>query len=79
MLHHFPHQAANGNWHAVYQCPGTTALHSIGDALCITGAQRMCDDANREQRAMHAQAMAAAMPPEERRIVKGFYTDEDAA
>ena len=50
-LHHFPHQAINGAWHCVYRIQGCGSLHSIGEAFCKAGAQRMADQANREQRA----------------------------
>ena len=79
MLHHFPHQAINGIWHAVYRAPGTEALHSIGDALTERGASVMALDANRDQAAMARASAAAAVHPADRRIPRGFYTDGDAA
>lgn len=51
-LHHLPHQAINGAWHAVYRIAGCGSLHSIGEAQCKAGAQRMCDEANKRQRLM---------------------------
>lgn len=79
MLHHHPHQADGGIWHAVYQIPGTTALSSIGDALTERGAKIMCDDANRDQVAKAKAAAAAAIHPADRKIPAGFYTDRDAS
>lgn len=78
-LHHFPHQAIDGSWHAVYRRPGCNTLVSIGDGLCERSAQRMADEANREQARKARAAAEAARPPAERRLVAGFYTDQDAA
>lgn len=78
-LHHFTHQAIDGAWHAVYRLPGCDTLHSIGDTICRSSAQRMADEANREQERKARAAQVAATPPAERRLVAGFYTDADAA
>lgn len=72
-LHHFPHQAINGAWHAVYRLPGCGTLHSIGDAPSRAAAKAMADEANREQ----SSRLVAALPA--RRIPAGFYTDKEAA
>lgn len=74
-LHHFPHQAINGAWHCVYRIQGCGSLHSIGEAFCKAGAQRMADQANREQR------VKQTLNREENRhrVPAGFYTDKDAA
>lgn len=75
-LHHFPHQAIDGAWHAVYRLPGCDTLNSVGDALSRQGAQAMADAANREQ----ARRQPAPEPdPGVHRIPRGFYTDEDAS
>lgn len=78
-LHHFHHQAIDGRWHAVYRSPACGTLNSIGDSCCERSARRMADDASREQARKAAQAAQAATPPADRRLVAGFYTDEDAA
>lgn len=78
-LHHFPHQAIDGAWHAVYRQPGCNTLISIGDGLCERSAQRMADDANRDQARKALAAEVLATPPAERRLAAGFYTDADAA
>lgn len=78
-LHHFPFHDADGRWHAVYFVPGTTVMHSIGSGLVEAAAKRVCEEANREQRANEAAALAAAVHPADRRIPAGFYTDGDAA
>lgn len=74
-MHHFPHQAIDGSWHAVRRIAACGSLHSIGAAFCKSGAQRMCHEANREQ-----QSKATANREENRyRVPAGFYTDKDAA
>jgi hypothetical protein len=78
-LHHFPFQAIDSSWHAVYRSPQADVLNSIGDGLTERGAQRMCDEANREQAHMEATVMVVAADPADRRIPKGFYSNEEAA
>jgi hypothetical protein len=78
-LHHFPHQAIDGRWHAVYRSPGCGTINSIGDSCCLISAKRMADDANREQERKARAAAAMAVPPAERPPAAGFYTDQDAA
>lgn len=79
MLHHFTHRTPDHIWHAVYMVPATGIMSSIGNALTERGARAMCDDANREQAAKERAAAAASMHPADRKIPRGFYTDEDAA
>lgn len=78
-LHHFPHQAIDGSWHAVYRCPQTKHLNSIGAGCSETSAKAMADAANRQQDRQHAKAMAEAVAPADRPIPAGFYSDADAA
>lgn len=77
-LHHFPHQAIDGSWHAVYRSPGTDVLNSVADCPTERGAQQVCDDRNREQRKMAAAAAQAATHPADRKIPAGFYSDRIA-
>ena len=61
--------------HAVRRIAACGSLHSIGAAFCKSGAQRMCEEANRDQR-----AKATVNRVENRhRVPAGFYTDKDAA
>lgn len=78
MLHHFPYQADDGRWHAVYRAPGGINLYSIGDALTERGARAMAQQANRDQERKAQAAAAAAVHPADRRIPKGLYTDREA-
>lgn len=70
---HFPHQATDGSWHAVYRIPATQALSSIGSALSLDGAKLIADEANRQQRTLVPPA-----DPYDRKLPAGLYTDEDA-
>lgn len=75
MLHHFPHQAIDGSWHAVRRITGCNSLHSIGEAFCKSGAQAICTEANKRQSAIQTHDRE-----EHRyRVPAGFYTNEDAA
>ena len=74
-LHHFPHQAINGSWHAVYRITGCNSLHSIGEAFCRTGAQKMCDEANKRQRSIQT----LDRDENRHRVPAGFYTNQDAS
>lgn len=75
-LHHFPHQAIDGSWHAVYKVPGTGALSSVADCITEAAAKRVADDCNRHQRRMAASAAQAAIHPADRPIPKGFYSED---
>lgn len=79
MLHHFPHQAIDGSWHTVYRRPTTGELQSVLDAPTKRAAQEEADRLNLEQARQTKASAALAVPPAERRLPKGFYTDEDAA
>lgn len=70
-LHHYPHQAIDGAWHAVYRTPGCGSLTSVGDAPCKKAAQELADDANRAQA---RKADTTPADPYERKIPAGFYT-----
>lgn len=72
MLNHFIHQDTNGEWHAVYQIPGSGVLSSVGVSLTKSGAEGIARHAN------HAQKPYVWTDPYDRPIPKGFYTDEDA-
>ena len=79
MIHHFPHRDPDtGDWHAVYQIPGTTQYHSIGGSLTRYGAAVMASEANAEQLRQHQASMAEVRARAAPRIATGFYTDEDA-
>lgn len=78
-LHHFPHQAIDGRWHAVYRLPACRTLHSVMDAPCRQAVESECRRLNAEQVSKVSAAIAASVPPAERRLVAGFYTDKDAA
>lgn len=71
--HHFPHRAIDGAWHAVYRCPQTEHLNSIGAGLSEASAKAMADDANKQQAHQHAASMDAATAP------AGIHSDADAA
>ncbi len=77
-LHHFPHLAADGRWHAVYQVPGTATLSSVCDCVTQAAAKRVCAAENADQARKAAAAAAAAIHPADRKIPAGFYTDNDA-
>lgn len=79
MLHHFPHQAIDGSWHCVYRTPGCGSLTSMGRGPTKQMAQDMADKLNAEQERNQRAAEAAAIPPSERPLAPGFYTDKDAA
>lgn len=77
MLNHIPHQAIDGDWHVVYVIPGTDSLHSVLSGLPDKGtatreAQRINREQPRDPPPAHPDRLA-------RPIVKGFYTDGDAA
>jgi len=79
VIHHFPHRDPDtGDWHAVYQIPGTTQYTSVGGSLTRYGAAVMASEANAEQLRQHLASMAAAKARAAPRIAAGFYTDEDA-
>lgn len=78
-LHHFPHQAIDGRWHAVYRSPGCGTINSIGDSCCPVSAKRMADEANRDQERKAKASAVLEVPHNERAPAAGFYTDEDAA
>lgn len=78
-LHHFTIQAIDGRWHAVYRVPLTGYLHSVTDDACRVSVERECRRLNDEQKRKDAAAQAAAVPPADRPIPRGFYTDKDAA
>lgn len=76
-LNHFTIQAG-ARCHAVYAIPGTTALHSIGDALTPEGATKIAREANELQEKQERAVLIAALHPADRPIPKGFYTDLDS-
>ena len=77
-LHHFPHQAIDGRWHAVYRLPACSTLHSVMDAPNRQAVEGECRRLNAEQARQEAAALAAAVHPADRKIPAGFYTDRDA-
>lgn len=48
-LHHYPHQAIDGTWHAVYRTPGCDSLTSMAESASKSQIVRECDRLNREQ------------------------------
>jgi hypothetical protein len=79
MLHHFHHRAPDGIWHTVYRIQGTNNLQSMLEALTPGPAKAEADRLNREQLIAARAAAAAAQHPADRRLVSGFYTNQDAA
>lgn len=78
-LHHYPYQAANGRWHAVYDIPKYVGvMHSVCDCLTEGQAKSVCNTENKRQAQLAAAAAVAATHPADRKIPAGFYTDRDA-
>lgn len=50
MLHHFAHQAIDGDWHCVYRTPGCESLSSVGAGMTEEQAIEHARRRNREQR-----------------------------
>jgi hypothetical protein len=74
-LHHFPHQAIDGSWHAVYKTPGTNVLNSVADCISEASAKRECTERNKEQRRMASIAAQSEIHPADRKIPQGFYQE----
>lgn len=74
-LHHYPHQAIDGRWHAVYRMAQCDSLHSVTDAACRQSIERECRRLNAEQARKAAEAEQQLLAPADRRIPAGFYME----
>ncbi len=71
---HAAHQAIDGDWHVVYRS-ATGGLVSV--AAGFPGEPSAQAEAQRLDRA--ASPAVIVPPPDQRPLVRGFYTDQDAA
>lgn len=74
MLHHFPHQAIDGSWHAVYRIPGCDSLSSVGVGPSREAAQAIADKENELQARNNIDVPADYL---DRPVPRGFYETEE--
>lgn len=76
-LRHFHIKDANGIWHTCYRIPGTDNAQSLLESLAPGPAKREAERLNREQAAAARSAAFENIPPHQRPVRGGIYTNED--